>query len=224
MLGSSHVKELPLSKLYIHIIESPSPLDILKDNREGAVLTEGLKLLGIENRYYMAIDKSTFSNAIELAGENFKEGLFPAILHLSCHGDRDGVQLSDGAVIRWEELKTYLIPINNLVSGYLMFCISSCEGFQGLRMAQVLIGDLPYKGIIGPDDIITWKDSALGFLTYYHHIFTKQSSIPDAVQAMKVASGNSCFNVILASKVKDLWQSQFWAIVQHLQRGQPPTK
>jgi hypothetical protein len=217
-------KEPALSKLYIHIIESPSPLDILKDNREGAVLTEGLKLLGIENRYYMAINKSTFSNAIDQTMDNYKEGLFPAILHLSSHGNQDGVQLSDGVVIPWEELRTFLIPINKLVSGSLMFCISSCEGFQGLKMAQILVGDLPYKGIIGPDAIITWKESALGFLTYYHHIFTKQASVPDAVQAMRVASGNSCFNVILASKAKDLWVSQFWAIVQALQAGQPPTK
>ncbi len=46
---------------------------------------------------------------------------------------------------------------------------------------------------------------AIAFVAFYHNFFTKKSSEMDAVNAMKAASGNPNFEIILAQHAKKIW-------------------
>jgi hypothetical protein len=197
---------------YIHIIESPSSENLFADKREGAVLGAGLKLLGLKSEYYLVVDKERFLKALRMASENIGGGHIPTIIHLSSHGNSSGITLTDDSFINWTELKGLLAPINKGLKGALLLCISSCEGFQGFKMAWCLPGELPFFGMVGPTAKLSWQESSIGFLSFYHNVFHKGVNIPEAVRIMGVASGNPCFKEVLASTVQQGWLSSLIAL------------
>lgn len=93
----------------------------------------------------------------------------------------------------WEELKDHLRPVNAALSGSLVVCMSSCEGYAGIRMAMhPEESDLPYSALIGCGTQPTWGETAVAYATFYHQLW-RGEYIADAVAAMRVASGNLRF-------------------------------
>ncbi len=123
---------------------------------------------------------------------NSLAGYIP-ILHISAHGDKNGIQLSNGHAIDWETLRDHLRPINRALSGTLVVCMSSCEGYMGVRMAMYPEDpDLPYYALIGNGNKPTWAETAVAFATLYHQL-CRGEHISVAVEAMRAASGNDQF-------------------------------
>jgi hypothetical protein len=56
-------------------------------------------------------------------GEHLSGNL--AAMHLSLHGDGEGIVFSSGERLTWAELKELLVPINRATSGNLLLCMSS---------------------------------------------------------------------------------------------------
>src|SRR5689334_1005397 len=111
---------------FVYIIESPSAYDLLDGRTEGRTLGEALTLAAIPYWYSLAIDKATLTQAL---GPRLLEawralGKLP-ILHLSMHGNQDGVQLSSGEFISWHDLRNLLLPLNQALQGGLLICMSS---------------------------------------------------------------------------------------------------
>ena len=174
---------------HVHVIESPSADDFYDDVREGPLLTEGFKLLGIRSRYQIVIDQGKFRSALEEVQCN-DPLLGSPILHLSMHGSREGLTLSDGSRIKWDHLKSLLVPINSQLNGKLLLCMSSCQGISGIDMA---LGEpenrRPFSVIVGSPNEMKLSDLALGFLTFYNHLLTKDAEIDEALEAMQKAAG-----------------------------------
>jgi len=113
------------------------------------------------------------------------------IIHISAHGSAESFELTDGTIFQWYELRDYLVPINKIFNGYLILCMSTCSGGNFFEMA--FTGeDLPFYNLIGCMCEIEWRDTLIGFLTFYH-LLHKGFSIEDAVNNMKKASGNENF-------------------------------
>ncbi|MFH2033809.1 MAG: hypothetical protein ABIJ26_03790, partial [Candidatus Margulisiibacteriota bacterium] len=102
----------------------------------------------------------------------------------------------------WDELKTQLKPINDVLGGCLIICMSSCESFHACTMAMTLEeNDKPFLALIANSSKPQWSDSAIAYATFYH-LLAKISKIKEAVEAMKKASGDGNFVLVLGPKIK----------------------
>jgi len=120
------------------------------------------------------------------------EGMIP-ILHISAHGNSEGVQLSDKTVIPWAILRQFLAPINTALNHGLLICLSCCEGYSGTRMAMFIEDEgYPFYAIVANSEEPLWSDTAVAYSAFYH-LLSKGEFIVDAVKAMRIASGNQTF-------------------------------
>jgi len=194
-----------MNNVSVYIIESPSDRDIFNGQYEGRTLTDALQIAKIHFDYYLTVSKQTFVEAIANMKEIIQEGIYP-LLHLSTHGNQDGIELTDKTFIKWDELKKYLEPINNSLNQNLCFGISSCSGFMACKMAMNYSMRLPFFALVGPTKEIPINDVTKAFVTFYFNLLKKKSSGKDAVEAMKIASHNENFDIALAEEKRDLWK------------------
>jgi len=189
-------------KFFVYIIESPSAVDLYHKRYEGDLLKQAINLNLIPCTDRVAISREAFEAAIKV-GLHEDMQLFPnmiPILHISSHGSSDGVQLSNGELIRWEELRELLKPVNKALKGGLLLCMSSCEGYSGCRMAMFPEDpEHPFFAIVGNSSKPSWSETAIAYATFYH-LIAKGEFITTAVDAMRVASGNNDFFVITAEE------------------------
>lgn len=135
--------------------------------------------------------------------ESFK-GLLP-LLHISAHGNSEGLQLSNDEVILWAELSELLIPINRALPSGLVVAMSCCEGYSAIRMAmRPEQAELPFHALVGSPEKPTWAETAVGFTTFYHQLAIG-SHITDAVRAMCVASNRHSFAVEWGESTRQGW-------------------
>jgi len=194
-------------KKFVHIIESPSSQDLLDDRREGEVLTKALKLAQIESTYNLVADYETLQEALgkKLYSEMIKGAqLRTPIIHISAHGNENGIVLTDHTLINWDRLKALLTPINKVLDGMLLISLSSCKSFSACTMSFTENKDLPFFGLVSHIGTPNWADAAVAFVTFYHRFF-KNSLVPDAVEAMKVASGDNGFSSFLGIEGQKIW-------------------
>ncbi|WP_426699748.1 hypothetical protein ACPPVV_09965 [Rhodanobacter sp. Col0626] len=191
-------------RFFVYIIESPSPVDLYHRRGEGDVLRQAINLNQIECTLRLAINLEAFQASISVGLPEAMQATPKSIpiLHISAHGFSEGIQLSSGEVIEWAQLRELLIPINKALNGNLIVCMSTCEGYSGSRMAMVADSDdHPFYAIIGNGSKPTWPETAVGFATLYH-LVANGRYIADAVDAMRVASGNESFFVTTAEESK----------------------
>ena len=192
--------EMPLPidqrvKFFVFVIESPSAPDLYHRVSEGEVIKNALALNSIHCVVKTAISIEAFNACLKIGIANEME-LNPQhipILHISAHGNAEGIQLSDGYMMSWAELKEHLRPLNAALNNFLIVCMSSCEGYAGVRMAMHNDQtDLSHFALIGSAAKPTWGETAVGYATFYHQL-SRGEYIHDAVEAMKIASGNKTF-------------------------------
>ncbi|MGA6828118.1 hypothetical protein ACO9S2_10945 [Nitrospira sp. NS4] len=189
-------------KFFVFVIESPSAVDLYHRRSEGEIVRQAVELNGISCIVKTAISLQAFNACLKIGlseAMSLRPGFIP-LLHISAHGNTDGIQLSDGYVMPWAELKEHLRPVNQALGGSLVVCMSSCEGYSGIRMAMhPEENDLPYLALIGCGAQPTWGETAVGYSTLYHHLW-RGVHIAQAVEAMRVASGNDHFFLEHAEK------------------------
>ena len=182
-------------RFFVYLVESPSALDLYVGRGEGNLLHQAIQLNGINATLRLAINLEAFTAALHVGlieAMNASPGALP-ILHISAHGFSNGIQLSSGEILQWADLRNLLVPLNEIFNGCLIVCMSTCEGYSGSRMAMVQDGEKhPFYAIIGNSDKPTWPETAIAFATLYH-LIAKGESIPNAVNAMRIASGSQSF-------------------------------
>lgn len=156
---------------------------------------QAVELNGIACVVKTAISLQVFDACLKIGLSEAMNGLpgYVPLLHISAHGDANGIQLSDTYVMAWPDLREHLRPINQALGGSLVVRMSSCEGYSGIRMAMHPEDpDLPFLALVGTGNKPTWAETAVGFATLYHQL-CRGEYIEDAVIAMRVASGNDTF-------------------------------
>jgi hypothetical protein len=143
--------ELPFAgkvSFFVYIVESPSAVDIYHKRSESDLLQNVLELEGIPSVARLAISRSAFYAAmtVGIAEEMKNLGERIPIIHLSSHGNAEGIGLSSGEVLDWDELRRLLVPINKALQGKLLVAMSCCDGYSGIRMAMTEnpTEDLPF--------------------------------------------------------------------------------
>jgi len=192
---------------FAFIIESPSPDELLDGKTEGRALGEALGLAGIPYCYNLVSNLATFRETINrrLANACNHFCLTP-ILHLSMHGRNDGVAFTSGEFLDWNSLNHLLTPVKNFYQGGLLLCMSSCYGAAASRMEMRSGLDQPFWALVGSVAPISLPDSAVAYVTFYHHFF-KGFPVDQCVEAMKHASANPSFQHSFGHQVRSDWQS-----------------
>ncbi len=189
-------------KFFVFVIESPSAVDLYHRRSEGDIVRQAVELNGIMCVVKTAISREAFIACLKVGLSEAMSNMpgFIPLVHISAHGDAHGIQLSDGYLMSWAELKDHLRPVNHALGGSLVVCMSSCEGYSGVRMAMhINEADLPYFALVGCGSQPTWGETAVGYATLYHQLW-RGEYIDHAVQAMRVASGNQLFFLEHAEK------------------------
>jgi hypothetical protein len=198
-----------MSRGLVFIVESPSANDLLDDRVEGRALCSALQLAEIPHAYSLvttrkALEDSLFERLPRLMQlPQFLDRL--PILHLSMHGNNEGVGLTDGNVLTWDELRELITPLMNVMSGGLLICMSSCFGIGGCRMVMNQTADHPFWAIIGNKQDATWANAAVAYITFYHQFFKDNSVLDNCVNVMKQASGDTNFVYLSGHAVKLSW-------------------
>jgi len=182
-------------RFFVFVIESPSAVDLYHRRSEGEIIRQAVELNGIRCAVKTAINLQSFHAclAVGLVEQMSVQAGFMPLLHISAHGSNDGIQLSDGYIMPWHELREHLRPINEALGGSLVVCMSSCEGYSGIRMAMTIDQTpLPFFALIGCSEKPTWGETAVAYATLYHQLW-RGEYVADAVNAMCIASGNQMF-------------------------------
>ena len=190
---------------FVHVIESPSPQDLLDGRTEGRALGEALKLAEIPQCYSLATDARTLTTALgerlQAAVRHYKS---TPILHFSAHGNSNGIGLTGGQFICWSDLEEMLRPIHRFFDNGLLVCMSSCESSSAMQMAMVDEPDHAFWALVSHMGRPSWSDAAVGFIAFYHRFF-KGHGIEAAVQAMQDATGDTNFAMWEGARIKANW-------------------
>ena len=194
-----------ISNQFVYIIESPSKYNLLEGTMEGKALLESLCLAKIPTSYNLVIDREMLK--ISLTSKLIKEcqnsGDKLPLLHLSMHGNEEGIELSNKDFVSWQELWELIAPLSNYMKGGLIICMSTCHGSYGSYMANFENHNLTYASLIGNISTTNWADAAVAYITFYH-LYFKELSIDKCVETMKAASGDDGFRLHWGNEVR--WQ------------------
>ncbi|WP_373528352.1 hypothetical protein [Nostoc sp.] len=191
---------------FVYIIESPSKHDLLHGRVEGRALSEAFNLARIPFWYSLASDREMLAEALSshlVDACSHQHPLVP-ILHFSLHGDENNVGLTSGESLSWHDLRYLLLPLNRMIQGGLIICMSSCFGYYGCRMAMYNDKEPPFYALVGNTHSTTWADSAVAYITFYHLLF-KGLPVESCVESMKIASGDNNFGFEFGQSMKIAW-------------------
>jgi len=184
------------------MVESPSADDFYYRQWQGQGLSELLKLAGIGTEHRFVIDKGLFRRAlsVDTVKALSNDGRRFPVVHITAHGDDAGLDFTNGDSLTWRELRDVLLPLNNLLSGDLVVCMSSCKGWNACKTAMAL-GRQPYFLLVGSTENVSWSESSVGFVTFYHQ-FASGVHPRDMVAAMKTASQHAHFAYASGKRVR----------------------
>jgi hypothetical protein len=207
MSVSSEPAPVTPPKFFIYGIESPSDADAYMDRSERTLLERAAQLDDIPCVFRTVISRAAFVMALTIGLTDAREkhnGHLP-VLHISTHGNSEGIGLSDGTLITWSELRELLVPINGQLNGNLLLCMSSCKGYSACRMAMCE-GDEPhpYIALFANAGTPKWSDTAVAYATVYH-LLAKGRRFDEACHAMNLASGESTWVVETAHESKKVY-------------------
>lgn len=190
---------------YVHIVESLTPNELLEGLTQGRALCSFLDLAGIPNLYNLVVDRKRFDVAMrERVDYGIRRFKVLPIVHLTAHGNEQGIQLTHqhdaGELILWKDLAELLKPLHQAILHYtatagLGVCMSTCGGIHGRRMAEVMnFQDVPFAWLVGTATSVNIHDAALAFVVFYRG-FQRGESQDQLIRAMQVASGVSDFAI-----------------------------
>jgi hypothetical protein len=172
----------------IHVIESPSDLDLLERRQEREALYRALGQVGIGIEEHLVVSKRCLARALFKVLRSPLRGDRRTILHLAAHGTPDGIELTSGDLLSWSSLAQIFRYVNELVGGRLLLGMSTCHGLHGLKMVSHR-ADLPFGLLVGPRDEVLWTDAHVAFLAFYHLVIAKDADPLAAVAIMNAAAG-----------------------------------
>lgn len=191
--------ELDTETFYkVYIIESPGDMDLLEKRTEGKALSNILEISEIPYEYYLATTKNVLVQVFEIIKEDIlelqDEYLFVwPIIHISCHGNENGIGLTNNEFIPWSKLYDLLSIVNicfdeaDPVSPILL-SMSSCYGLYAIRTDWEKRNERsPFAFVLGHEDTILWDDALIAFSVFFHQFVNKNCTAEVALQCMNTS-------------------------------------
>lgn len=178
----------------VYIVESLRPNDEGKGRFEGIFLSHLLRLHGKNPLYRYVRTQRQFERAIKDFGNSRYR-----YLHISAHGDADGIRLTNNSDIDLGPLADILKPHAKRKRLFFSSCAVLSE-----RMAKKIIPSTLCTSIVGPTGDIDFDDSAIVWAAIYHLVFSKDSEkISRTTLLEKLRKSCDLFDVNFAFYSKD---------------------
>jgi hypothetical protein len=179
-----------MKKLKAFIAESISPEEFYKRDWEGYVAEEIVRLLDGKASYRIVFNNDLLCRAIESASENSYD-----VFHLSCHGSKKGVRLTDGTRLSWPDLADCFQQADKMPKALIL---SSCVGGDGgiarefekrKRRPDVIFG----SEASDDDDLLTFPGACIAWPILYTVLATQgmnATAFKDAVKKMNAVTSH----------------------------------
>jgi len=163
--------------------------------QEGGALHAALRQARIPCRYYLATNKGMFESALDYIAKQRHHAPQGIVLHISCHGNEDGIGLTDGGFFAWDELHPVLLNFARQGLAYqeeakvssIILCMSTCSGLAARKIGEKQ--DRPFMTLVAPCQSVLWSDCIASFLTFYNLFLVKNMPCNEAVRGMNAAAG-----------------------------------
>ncbi|MGA7437275.1 MAG: hypothetical protein WBW32_03995 [Luteibacter sp.] len=143
----------------VFIAESLDAEDFYDRRLDGMAAHEVLKVEASRVEYRMVLDRLHLVRAVNEASEELFD-----VLHLSCHGDFDGICLADKTEISWVGLAEILKPFS---STNRILVMSSCKGGNvALTKALQKCGAI-FGWVFGATEEVGYTDSCVAWSVLY---------------------------------------------------------
>jgi hypothetical protein len=168
--------------LKVFILECPSPLELIENISERNALEQVCKTMGHDVFSFLVKTRFEFANTIRYIAsidkiDRKKEEDEPICIHISAHGDKDGIQLGKDEV-DWSKLAKCLTPLMEMdYNNNLYLVVSACGTDQQRVSAEIT---KLYKAndeikppkfvIVSNKDETSWEDAVLGWTILYRYI------------------------------------------------------
>lgn len=147
---------------------------IIESPRQGAETTgqrlyETMRESGRDAAYEAPVFASEMLGLLRDIGQTAGEGFSP-ILHFECGGSPEGLHVANGECIRWDDLRTALVAINEACGVNLVVVLAACTGAYLIKAATCL-GRAPFVALIAPGTEETPSSDRADFGAFYAALF-----------------------------------------------------
>jgi hypothetical protein len=172
-----------MRKLKAFIAESVSPKEFYDRDWEGHVAEEIVRLLDGKASYRIVLNAEMLRRAITSASENAYD-----VFHLSCHGSKKGVRLTDNTRLSWAELADCFQKAPPPKALILSSCVAGDGGIarafeERKRRPQVIFG----AEADDDEHLLTFPSACISWPILYTILATRGMTAPafkDAVNKM----------------------------------------
>lgn len=186
----------------VFIIESPGALDNLQGRNEREPLEAVLKAIGLQAESYNVREADDFTDKFVEITRKLKSMPAPIhpIIHISAHGTKDGIVLTNRDVVSWSNLARLLAPLNQICDDMLFVAMSACHGYHAFEMACDF--KEPYRCLVGPLGEPSWEDTLLGYSILYHLLAKRRgTNMSELISRMNTAVGvDNCFGAVIRTE------------------------
>lgn len=172
----------------LFIIESLTLEDEKADRFEGGHLSKILTLSGSKPEYMYLRTRKELEEAIDL----FEDSDF-RYLHISCHGNRTGIDLTFDS-LAFEELGKMLAPV---LPGKRVF-FSSCSVMTD-RCAQALLPQTGCYSVVGPSSDINFDRATVFWSAFYHLMLRDEAR---SIQHAKLQNATSQLKTLFGVQMR----------------------
>ncbi|MEZ0001626.1 hypothetical protein [Sinorhizobium fredii] len=178
----------------VFIIESLDPDDEGNGRFEGSIISNMLRLHGKSPMYRYVRTRDAFEQALkEFGASNYR------YLHISAHGEAEGMSTTNLEEIDFDELGQLLKPYFRNKRLFLSACSMVHED-----LAAHLIPHTDCYSVVGPVDDIHFHKAAIFWASVYHLLFVKDSErIQRAALAQILGKAAELFEVNVRYFSKD---------------------
>ena len=190
------------------IIECLNPMDQLQDRSEASALEVMCRTLGHEvapityvQSKQQLLDACEFIASIDEAHDTNDKPKLPVCVHISAHGNEQGVVMGP-KMLSWSELANAILPHGHLASysGPLVVVISACDaGKQSLTVELMARKKnnpalrLPAYVFVTSDEVVHWRAAVASWTVFYYLIgdvkFNKRAEIRKVLETVRSIGG-----------------------------------
>lgn len=201
-------------KHFLHIFESPKPIDLLGGVSEAGALSSTLEQHSIEHDLSIVVDRNCLKEWVAQIVDQIQEEDYRPILHFSCHGSEKGINLTSQENLSWDELRNCLEPIIEATDQNILLCFSSCFGRAAHNMHSKLEGEFEY--IVGPVDEIDWDAALVAYSSFYHNFITRACEFSKSIAYMNAAIGvdELAFSGISAAQISAIKLDSYTSVIK----------
>lgn len=168
-----------MSKLKsVFIVEALRPADFYEGCLDGRAAGEMLRILGTRMEYRIAFTRPLIERAIGEA----KAGDFE-ILHVSSHGDKTGIEITNGKELNWAEFVDLIKPASGPDKALVM---ATCGGGDVELTKALVAAGVVFGWVFGSTaESVHFSDSCIAWSILYNRLFDHGFKRKDLMVTLK---------------------------------------